>query len=407
MRWISHSDRRLSKLILEADLFDRMDSRGSGSEPNAAGSFSDASSDNTQKMQHANQQQQQNEHDHQRMQQSSQETRKLPQQALVEENTRLNEQVEELQRQLNILQQQNAEMAAANTQWKKGKKTKQNRRTAGNGKGSNQTPPRYSSSYGGNGGVGGGGVLLELPSTFRNKSGNTTENPRNPLCCGSRSRSQNSGRTGQQKDHQSISTNDDQDTIEPSFDLEAHQSAPGLHHRNALHPSSGMTATTAGTTAGSSYDHSLLGNKHLHNNSMDDSLSSEEEDDDDEDSSSPLTNSSCIEMGRTGRDGIVRTRTAANANGSTTDHQTHDHFQMSFFRSAVDRAGWLVGLLVFQSLSSFILAQNELLLQQHAVIVQFLTMLVGAGGNAGTSALRNRCFERTMNKAALSSHPAN
>jgi Mg/Co/Ni transporter MgtE len=37
-------------------------------------------------------------------------------------------------------------------------------------------------------------------------------------------------------------------------------------------------------------------------------------------------------------------------------------------------------------LSSFILARNERLLQRHAVIVQFLTMLVGAGGNAGNQA---------------------
>eukprot|EP00529_Nitzschia_sp_RCC80_P022429 CAMPEP_0113509574 /NCGR_PEP_ID=MMETSP0014_2-20120614/37654_1 /TAXON_ID=2857 /ORGANISM="Nitzschia sp." /LENGTH=494 /DNA_ID=CAMNT_0000405425 /DNA_START=307 /DNA_END=1791 /DNA_ORIENTATION=+ /assembly_acc=CAM_ASM_000159 len=362
-----------------------MDSQRSVTEPNAAGSFSDTN-DNEQKMHRAQQKEGQNVQDHQRTLQSSQETRKLPQQALAEENTRLHEQLEELQRQLNIMQQQNAEMAAAKTQWKKGKKKRQKQHAAGQAKGSSQTPPQYSPSYGGNGGVGGGGVLLELPSTLRNKTGNN-ENPRNPLCCVSMSRSQNSMRNGQQKDHQSTSTNDDQDTIEPSLDLEAHQSAPGLHHRNALHPSSCMTTTTAGTTAGSSNDHSLLSNKHLHNKSMDDSLSSDEEDDDDEDSSSPLTSGSCIEIGRTGRDGIVRTRTAANASGRTTDiPNPHDHFQMSFFRSAADRAGWLVGLLVLQSLSSFILARNELLLQQHAVIVQFLTMLVGAGGNAGNQA---------------------
>jgi hypothetical protein len=51
-----------------------------------------------------------------------------------------------------------------------------------------------------------------------------------------------------------------------------------------------------------------------------------------------------------------------------------------------DRAKWLVGLMVLQSCSSFILEENEALLQQHLVIVQFLTMLVGAGGNAGNQA---------------------
>lgn len=47
------------------------------------------------------------------------------------------------------------------------------------------------------------------------------------------------------------------------------------------------------------------------------------------------------------------------------------------------RAGWLVLLLVFQSMSSVILKHFELLIQSHPVVIYFLTMLVGAGGNAG------------------------
>ena len=43
-------------------------------------------------------------------------------------------------------------------------------------------------------------------------------------------------------------------------------------------------------------------------------------------------------------------------------------------------------LLVFQSCSSFILASFEQLLRRHSVVVFFLTMLVGAGGNAGNQA---------------------
>ena len=58
----------------------------------------------------------------------------------------------------------------------------------------------------------------------------------------------------------------------------------------------------------------------------------------------------------------------------------------SFCARVQDRAGWLVGLLVLQSMSSFIISRNEALLQSHLVIVQFLTMLVGAGGNAGNQA---------------------
>ena len=50
------------------------------------------------------------------------------------------------------------------------------------------------------------------------------------------------------------------------------------------------------------------------------------------------------------------------------------------------RTALLIGLLAFQSCSSFILASFETLLQRHSVVVFFLTMLVGAGGNAGNQA---------------------
>jgi len=63
-----------------------------------------------------------------------------------------------------------------------------------------------------------------------------------------------------------------------------------------------------------------------------------------------------------------------------------NNYNMTFWESVKDRSTWLVGLLIFQSCSSFILARNDELLQQHPVIVHFLTMLVGAGGNAGNQA---------------------
>lgn len=47
------------------------------------------------------------------------------------------------------------------------------------------------------------------------------------------------------------------------------------------------------------------------------------------------------------------------------------------------RAGWLVMLLSFQSCSSFILQRFDVLIRTHPVIIYFLTMLVGAGGNVG------------------------
>lgn len=50
------------------------------------------------------------------------------------------------------------------------------------------------------------------------------------------------------------------------------------------------------------------------------------------------------------------------------------------------RATWLLGLLVAQSCSSFILQDNEMLLTNHPTVIFFMTMLVGAGGNAGNQA---------------------
>lgn len=60
--------------------------------------------------------------------------------------------------------------------------------------------------------------------------------------------------------------------------------------------------------------------------------------------------------------------------------------QVSFRSALKDRAVWLVGLLAFQSCSGFILSHNEALLENHPTIIYFLTMLVGAGGNAGNQA---------------------
>ncbi|KAG1677995.1 hypothetical protein FOA52_000790 [Chlamydomonas sp. UWO 241] len=50
---------------------------------------------------------------------------------------------------------------------------------------------------------------------------------------------------------------------------------------------------------------------------------------------------------------------------------------------AFSRGKWLLGLLVAQSTSSVVLHNYEDLLREHLVVTLFLTMLVGAGGNAG------------------------
>lgn len=56
---------------------------------------------------------------------------------------------------------------------------------------------------------------------------------------------------------------------------------------------------------------------------------------------------------------------------------------MPIYSEAWSRGRWLLGLLVLQSTSSFVLEQYQDLLKEHLVVTVFLTMLVGAGGNAG------------------------
>ena len=51
-----------------------------------------------------------------------------------------------------------------------------------------------------------------------------------------------------------------------------------------------------------------------------------------------------------------------------------------------ERVGVLAILMVFQSASGMILSRFEDMLQKHVVVTLFLTMLVGAGGNAGNQA---------------------
>lgn len=52
------------------------------------------------------------------------------------------------------------------------------------------------------------------------------------------------------------------------------------------------------------------------------------------------------------------------------------------------RCLWLIGLLILQSFSSWILAAFDDLLKKHFVVALFLTMLIGTGGNAGSQSLK-------------------
>jgi hypothetical protein len=167
------------------------------------------------------------------------------------------------------------------------------------------------------------------------------------------------------KEHQSHATEDDQSTIEPSMDWDVHESAGGLKKRVALPPESPKPArrrSAHGVKSPTRKD-----------SSDDASFSSS-----DSDGGFPDE-----ELGGVNSDARNLSRPAISIDLRPSNRGLNEE---SFWQSVSDRAGWLVGLLMMQSMSSFILARNEALLQEHLVIVRFLTMLVGAGGNAGNQA---------------------
>jgi cation transporter-like permease len=208
-------------------------------------------------------------------------------------------------------------------------------------------------------------VLLELPVTLRTCSSSDSFNNNNKS----------------QKDHLSVSTADDRETIEPNMDIEAHESAAGLHYRSHSHNN---TPTTATTTSNTTISSSSLKTRRTDN--ITEYSSSSSDDDNNDDGDDPIAESRVLLGGDSPRcrDGIVLEGTNVAALAGDDNHRQQE--QMTFWQSLTDRASWLIGLLILQSLSSFILAHNESLLAHHPVIIQFLTMLVGAGGNAGNQA---------------------
>lgn len=62
---------------------------------------------------------------------------------------------------------------------------------------------------------------------------------------------------------------------------------------------------------------------------------------------------------------------------------SHSYFETPASSLFFERSKWLIGLLLLQSVSSFIMGQFEDMLNQHVIISLFLTMLIGTGGNAG------------------------
>lgn len=76
-----------------------------------------------------------------------------------------------------------------------------------------------------------------------------------------------------------------------------------------------------------------------------------------------------------------------------------------FTAAMIDRGGWLVLLLLVQSLSSLVIAHNQNLIKHHPTVVYFLTMLVGAGGNAGNQSAVNVVRSIAVCKAAGKKRP--
>lgn len=68
---------------------------------------------------------------------------------------------------------------------------------------------------------------------------------------------------------------------------------------------------------------------------------------------------------------------------SGIDGVTNSYFQTPLKTMFFQRTKWLVTLLFFQSFSSFIMRNYEVMLSEHVIISLFLTMLIGTGGNAG------------------------
>lgn len=65
---------------------------------------------------------------------------------------------------------------------------------------------------------------------------------------------------------------------------------------------------------------------------------------------------------------------------SNEESEVHEQGLDNFF----SRISWLISLLILQSFISLILERFKDIVQHHPIILYYLTMLVGAGGNAGT-----------------------
>jgi Mg/Co/Ni transporter MgtE len=88
-----------------------------------------------------------------------------------------------------------------------------------------------------------------------------------------------------------------------------------------------------------------------------------------------------------GTEGTHRPSTSRSTDGDTDNDNSTEFLTLSDGGTVLDeawkRGTWLLGLLVLQSSSSVVLEKYADLVKDHIEITLFLTMLVGAGGNAG------------------------
>jgi len=83
----------------------------------------------------------------------------------------------------------------------------------------------------------------------------------------------------------------------------------------------------------------------------------------------------------TSQGGLVVARDEHGNEVHTYDLATY--FSLPYYKLALNRLPWLVGLLLLQSFSAAIMGGFEKLLERHIIVTLFVPMLVGSGGNAG------------------------
>lgn len=90
-----------------------------------------------------------------------------------------------------------------------------------------------------------------------------------------------------------------------------------------------------------------------------------------------------VSLGKAAHGQHEKAMTAHGSHGGAMDYSFEAYFEMTNFKVLKQRLPWLLGLLIFQSLSAFIMQAFEDVLHDHIVVAFFVPVIVGTGGNAG------------------------